>query len=45
MKVITLIPHNAAGQDRAIGEEYDHPNPKAEITLGMVEEAKKTAAR
>lgn len=44
MKVKTLSPHNACGQDRDLGEVYDHPNPTAEITLGMVEPVDTKAA-
>lgn len=42
MKVRTLKPHgNRFGKayDKAVGDEYEHPSPKAELTLGNVEDA------
>lgn len=41
MKVKTLKQHMALGKERMVGDEYSHPNPKAEITLGFVENADK----
>ena len=39
MKVHTLKPHgNCFGEqyDKAVGDEYEHPAPKADLTLGNV---------
>lgn len=42
MKVLTLKAHgNCHGEqyEKGVGDAYEHPNPKADLTLGNVEDA------
>lgn len=39
MKVRTIKPHWNTHGEHAVGAEYDHDNPKADITAGHVEHA------